>query len=75
MNLTFNNRDQCSRLTLFKSVNNPDNRFCSMNNKNSQRAIIPFAISQRNGLQRLILYFVGLIMKQEPVSINCGNGA
>lgn len=75
MNLTFNNRDQCSRLTLFKSVNNPDNRFWSMNNKNSQRAIIPFAISQRNGLQRLILYFVGLIMKQEPMSINCGNGA
>lgn len=75
MNLTFNNRDQCSRLTLFKSVNNLDNRFWSMNNKNSQRAIIPFAISQRNGLQRLILYFVGLIMKQEPVSINCGNGA
>lgn len=46
-----------------------------MNNKNSQRAIIPFAISQQNGLQRLILYFVGLIMKQEPVSINRGNGA
>lgn len=56
MNLTFNNLDQCSRLNfLKKNVNNLNNRIWLTNNKNSQHAIIPFAISQRNDLQRLIL--------------------